>query len=136
MLSFPAGPYASGRVAAMKIAFVWDWEPTYEQAVTWKDGLAAALRELQQRGHEVKVFSGGDIRFKHPWFDIWPAHNVLSGGYDPDVILHWGDMTRPHALEHFALGKPMAICFAGGEPFHDNTDLFNHIFVESEVYRR
>jgi glycosyltransferase involved in cell wall biosynthesis len=119
----------------VKIAFVWDWEPTHEQTVTWKDGLAAALKELIRRGHEVEVYADTDRMIEHPWFDIWPAHNLLRASYQPDVILHWADMTRPHAVEHAKLGVPMAICFAGGEALGENYELFDHIFVESEVYR-
>lgn len=118
----------------MKIAFIWDWQPSYEQAVTWKDGLAAALRELSRRGHDVTLYTDCSDTIHHPWFDIKP---IFTMGYsEPDVILHWADMTRPHASEHFRLDIPMAICFAGGEALGENVDLFDHIFVESEAYRK
>lgn len=117
----------------MRISFIWDWEPSYEQTVTWKDGLAAAMRLLGER-HDVRMFTDCPYPIQHPWFTFYPIDGVAD--FDPDVILHWADMTRTHALEHVKLGKPMAICFAGGEPLSYNTELFDHIFVESEVYRK
>lgn len=117
----------------MRIAFVHDWQPSQEQAVTWKDGLAAAMRELATR-HDVRMFSDVPHPIQHEYFTIYPVDGVAE--YKPDVILHWADMTRPHAAEHVKLGVPMAICFAGGECMSYNTDFFDHIFVESEVYRK
>lgn len=124
----------------LKIAFVWDWNPEYSQAITWMDGLAAALKELINRGHEVGVFLPGveNNLIKHPYFDMIVAKDlpVVIHTWNPDVILHWGDMTRPNAVPLRELNKPMAICFAGGEPLNYNTGYFEHIFVESEVYRK
>lgn len=117
----------------MRIAFTHDWQPSQEQAVTWKDGLAAAMRELATR-HDVRMFSDVPYPIQHEYFTIYPIDGVAE--YKPDVILHWSDMTRPHAAEHAKLGVPMAICFAGGECLSYNTDFFDHIFVESEVYRK
>jgi glycosyltransferase involved in cell wall biosynthesis len=56
--------------------------------------------------------------------------------FNPDVILCWGDMTRPNALALAELGKPMALCFAGGDVNGENRDLFDWIFVESSVYAK
>lgn len=121
----------------MKIAFLWDWYNNSYQTITWKDGLAAALRELIKRGHEVKVITcGNDMVIDHEYFPITVTSNVIDTVdlFHPDVILHWGDFTRPHAKPLSELGIPMAICFAGGEPINDNTPYFKHIFVESKVY--
>jgi len=122
----------------LKIAFLWDWEPEYSQTITWQDGLAAAVKELMNRGHEVSVIipSKANIKIFHPMFEIVGSEDVvgLIKVLEPDVILHWGDMTRPHAEPLFKLGIPMAICFAGGEPLGENHVYFDHIFVESEVY--
>lgn len=123
----------------MNIAFCWDWEPYFEQTVTWKDGLAAALLELQKRGHEVRVFTAGKTPtiVNHPYFDIIVSTDLKRdvAKCHPDVILHWGDFTRPNAEPLKTLGVPMAICFAGGEAINYNTPLFDHIFVESRVYQ-
>jgi glycosyltransferase involved in cell wall biosynthesis len=116
----------------MKIAFVWDWEPSWEQAYTWRDGLAAAILELSKR-HQVEVFTDSEVVIPHPYFEIKPVSWMDKDW--PDVILHWGDMTRPHAEKHAEWGKPMAICFAGGEPLGYNVELFDHIFVESQTYQ-
>lgn len=116
----------------MKINFVWDWKPNYWQSYTWGDGLAAALVELRNRGHEVKVYADTDQVIPNPMNTIEPL-----GSLDPnwcDVFLHWADMTRPNAITNFQYGKPMAICFAGGEIITEQTELFDHIFVESQVY--
>ncbi len=55
--------------------------------------------------------------------------------FNPDVILHWADATRPHAEPLKELGKPMALAFAGGNPFGPTWHLFDHIFVESQSYK-
>jgi glycosyltransferase involved in cell wall biosynthesis len=118
----------------MNIAFVWDWTPNFEQTITWKDGLAAALKELEHRGHTVTRYADTDIVIPNEYGTIHPINiDDIRGA---DVILHWADMTRPHALPMTNLGKPMAICFAGGEVLGENVGLFDHIFVESEVYKR
>lgn len=122
----------------MKIAFVWDWPPVMDQVIGWEDGLAAALKELQKRGHEVGVFMPDDSNYviKHPYFDIQVCSNlpVVVHAWNPEVILIWGDMTRRNAKPLRELNKPMAICFAGGEVLGENYPYFDHIFVESQVY--
>lgn len=122
----------------MRIAFLWDWEPMYSQVLIWQDGLAAAVKELSVRGHDVLVMTTAKERtvVKHPYFDILVSDDVVADikEYKPNVILHWADMTRPHARPLADLGIPMAICFAGGEPLGENYPYFDHIFVESQVY--
>lgn len=123
----------------MKILFCWDWEPNYYQTLTWQDGLAAALKELQNRGHEVVMTCAGktDDIVRHQYFDINVVKDVpafVRSIPGIDVILHWGDMTRPNARPLQELGIPMAICFAGGEPLGENLPFFDHVFVESKVY--
>lgn len=117
----------------MRIAFVWDWEPDYYQAMTWRDGLWAALQELKTRGHDVQVFTCGEYKVVN---DIVFTEDMLSAvnAFNPDVILHWADMTRPHAKKLIDLNVPQAICFAGGDAISYNTDIFHHIFVESQIY--
>ncbi len=125
----------------MRIAFVWDWPPDYHQAMTWKDGLAAAIQILSQR-HEVSFFTMGNKTevWKHPFFDIQvccesDVLKTMVAGFMPDVILHWADCTRPNARPLAELGYPMALCFAGGDPMGPTMQYFDHFFVESEVYR-
>ena len=125
----------------MRIAFCWDWEYVLTQTPTWEDGLAAALNELKNRGHEVQVFM--PCEKEQEKIAPTPLHEVVVSSemalavdlWNPDVILTWGDMTRPNAVKLAKVGKPMAICFAGGEPNTYNTDLYDHIFVESKVYK-
>lgn len=123
----------------MKIAFVWDWEPDYYQALTWQDGLSAALRELRNRGHEITVLTCGktDNIIHNPYHDIQVSSDVFRdiSQQAPDVILHFADFTRPNAFPLAELHIPMAICFTGGSPVTDRTPLFAHIFVESQVYK-
>lgn len=125
----------------MRIAFVHDWVPDLEQELTWDDGLCAALRELQRRGHLVYSFTDGgdnDTFIQAPNFPMGMlfSQNLVArvASVKPDVILHWADMTRQHAVPLAELGVPMAICFAGGNVLGENLDLFDHVFVESQVY--
>jgi len=124
----------------VRIAFLWDWDIVPEHAITWKDGLAAAVKILAKR-HEVAFFAvGAYTDYAHEYFTIRsrPAGDILVSeiaDFKPDVILHWGDMTRPHAKPLAKLGIPMAICFAGGNTQAENWLRFSHIFVENEEYR-
>lgn len=111
----------------MKINFCWDWEPSAEQTIQLNDGLAAALRELENRGHTVNRYTDSPLKVGN-----FSPVSEMSGA---DVILHWADFTRPNAKPHRELGIPMAICFAGGEAVNYNTPYFDHIFVESQVYK-
>lgn len=126
----------------MKIAFVWDWQNDPEQLFTWKDGLAAAIRLLSQR-HEVAVWTCGQIKgdYIHQYFPIRMTFegDVLAEEvkeWNPDVILVWGDMTRPSQAPLSKLKKPMACCFAGGATDGPNWYRFGHVFVENEEYRK
>jgi len=125
----------------MRIAFLWDWDIVPEQAITWKDGLARAIQILSER-HSVRVFAvGADYVLPHEFFPIHVKEHgdgVMAGiiEYAPDVILHWGDMTRPHAKILSSLNIPMAICFAGGATDAENWYRFGHVFVENEEYRK
>lgn len=119
----------------MRIAFVWDWKPNFEQTIQWNDGLSAALKQLEIRGHRIGYFTDTDVVVPHGDTFFYPIDTLPDTIDDFDVILHWADFTRPHAKEHRNFGKPMAICFAGGEAINYNTPYFDHIFVESEVYK-
>lgn len=124
----------------MRIAVVHDWNPSIEQELSWKDGLSAAIRILHQR-HEVKFFTCGETEFVLP-HEYFPIYFTLSGEtmkkrvaeFNPDVILCWADASRPNAEGLKTLGKPMALAFAGGNPFGPTWHLFDHIFVESQSY--
>lgn len=124
----------------MRIAFVHDWDVNYQQELDWQDGLAAALHELEKRGHQVDRFvctDGPNSSIPNPLGKIYAMHDVVKevSEIKPDVILHWADFTREHASPLAELGIPMATCFAGGEVDNYNTPLFDHIFVESKVYK-
>lgn len=116
----------------LKINFCWDWTPEFWQSYTWSDGLAAALRELERRGHQVRAYADTPVMIPNPMVTIHPLED-MDGDWC-DVFLHWADLTRPHAVEHMRYNKPMALCFAGGETSTEQTELFDHIFVESQVY--
>lgn len=123
---------------AMKIAFVHDWMVNYQQELDWQDGLSAALKELEKRGHEVGRYVQGheETFIPNPMGMIRVTRDIPSAvkQQKPDVILCWADMTRQNAPKLATPGIPVAICFAGGNPFGENVDLFDHIFVESKVY--
>jgi glycosyltransferase involved in cell wall biosynthesis len=125
----------------MRIAFIHDWEPDYNQELTWRDGLSRAVQILGER-NQLKFFTLGQEQtvLPHPFFDIhvMPSSEALResvAAFFPDVILHWADMTRPNAKSLFSLGKPQAICYAGGNTQAGNDVFFDHIFVESKVYK-
>lgn len=126
----------------MRIAFVHDWDVNYQQELDWQDGLAAALHELENRGHSVMRYvcgkHDGDFteNIANPLGNIYVSEDLSTvvNASKPDVILHWADMTRPNATPLKELGIPMALCFAGGNPEGENAPLFDHIFVESQVY--
>jgi glycosyltransferase involved in cell wall biosynthesis len=124
----------------MKISFVWDW-PSYDpQTFTWQDGLAAAIKLLSQR-HEVEILAcsmnGKDYTLYHPYFPIRVSTDIKRAvaEFKPDVVLMWGDCTRPNAEPVSELGIPMALCFAGGSPEGETQRFFNHFFVESQSYK-
>lgn len=123
----------------MKIAFVHDWNVNYQQELDWQDGLSAALNELEKRGHQVFRFVCGEKNdvIPNPLGEITVAPSILSmvSDINADVILHWADMTRPNAKPLSVLEIPMAVCFAGGDPDSYNTYDFEHVFVESQVYK-
>lgn len=132
----------------MRIAFIHDWKPDLRQIIGWDDGLTMALKRLMDMGHEVRYFSVADksselqgVRFplsffqasvENPEFSSYLVDAVAM--WKPDVILCWADCTRPHAQELFKLGVPMALCFAGGDPFGPTWQYFSHFFVESQSY--
>lgn len=133
----------------MRIAFVHDWKPDLHQILTWNDGLVAMISELKRRGHEVRYFSVGDetnvyqgTQFQLSLFKCdaeAPERSSLMVEavklYNPDVILNWADCTRPNAEALQDLGKPMALCFAGGDTLGPTTGCFDHFFVESATYK-
>lgn len=124
----------------MKIAFVHDWDVDYEQEFTWKDGLAAAIKDLATR-HKVKFFVCADSTGRtgiipHAYFPIFVSDDIKKdvAEFKPDVIICWGDCTRPNAKSLSELGIPMALCFAGGDVQGETNRYFDHFFVESQVY--
>lgn len=122
----------------IKLVFVWDWENPWYQMMTWKDGLAKSIQILSKEW-DVKVYSiGSDTIFQHDYFPIYlkPTSEELAETIlrdRPDVILVWGDLTRPTIPHLTNKGIPMALCLAGGT-FRDYVDCFDLIFVESKSY--
>lgn len=105
--------------------------------MTQRDGIFKAIKVLIDKGHEVDVFTYGDKEavWEHEYF---PIRVLLEGQKhidDYDVILHWADLTRPNAEVWSTLKRPMAICFAGGNTRGETLPYFDHVFVESEVYK-
>lgn len=124
----------------MRISFVWDW-PSYDpQTFTWQDGLAAAIKILSER-HEVQILTcsmnGKDYTLYHPYFPIQISTDITRdvAAFKPDVVLMWGDCTRPNAHPVSELNIPMALCFAGGQVDGPTHGHFDHFFVESQSYK-
>jgi glycosyltransferase involved in cell wall biosynthesis len=117
----------------MVISFIWDWQPDFGQTFTLADGLCAALKELELRGHTVTRYTDTKIPVPNPHGTYYPIDEAEIA--KSDVILHWADATRPHAEPLSKLGIPQALCFAGGELLGPTFPYFDHIFVESQVYK-
>ena len=120
----------------MRIAFVHDWPFYAPQELTWKDGLAAAVKVLSQR-HEVRFYVvGPDAVIDHEYFPIHVSSNIYRDvkEFNPDKIIMWADCTRDNAAPLAELGKPMALCFAGGSVDGPTNMYFDHFFVESRTY--
>jgi glycosyltransferase involved in cell wall biosynthesis len=124
----------------MKISFIWDW-PSYDpQTFTWQDGLAAAIKILTEK-HDVQILTcsmnGKDYTLYHPYFPIQVSTDIKRDValFKPDVILCWGDCTRPNAHPLSELNIPMALCFAGGQVDGPTYGYFDHFFVESQSYK-
>lgn len=117
----------------LRIAFIWDWKPEFEQSITLADGLCAALKELENRGHTVTRYTDTPVPVPNPYGTYYPIDKDEIA--TSDIILHWADMTRPNVKPLAELGIPQAICFAGGEPLGENYPYFSHVFVESQVYK-
>ena len=81
--------------------------------------------------------NGQDYTLYHPYFPIKVSTNIKRDValFKPDVILMWGDCTRPNAEPVRELGIPMALCFAGGSPEGETQRFFDHFFVESQSYK-
>lgn len=125
----------------MRISFIWDWMNDPIQLMTWKDGLSAAMRELSKK-HQVMMFTIGKNAgiYDHEYFPFFMSQGgeSLKGvvkAFQPDVILHFADCTRPHASIGQELGIPQALCFAGGNPLGETAKYFDHFFVESDCYK-
>jgi len=124
---------------SLKLAFVWDWENPWSQMISWKDGLSKAIHLLTKEWNVNCYSIGKDTIFYHDYFPIilkptpeLLAQKILEG--KPDVILVFGDFTRPTIPYLTHRGIPMACCLAGGT-FRDYVDVFDLIFVENEVYK-
>lgn len=121
----------------MRIAFIWDWQMVPSQTITWKDGLAAAVKELCKK-YDVRVFTmGGEYIFPHDYFPIYVTNDIVKSvkEFSPDKIIIWGDTTRPAARALAPLNIPMSLCFAGGHQDGEVIPYIDHFFVESQVYK-
>ena len=126
------------------ISFVWDWDNTLEYILGWKDGLAAALKEISGQSvlsiHTQTHGMHGFAAIPHEYFSIschqdYNSIKTSVARETPDVVVVWGDLTRP-SLKHFAENYKTILLFSGGPvqimPWMKNID---HVFVENEVYR-
>lgn len=123
----------------MRVAFVTDWGDKKSAFYSNKDGILKMMQVLRDRdGFETMFFR------KHPdQTFIWehdcimahvspnPAKAVLE--WKPDVIVFFGDFSRPIMGELENCGIPIAQLYSGGRFTH-----FAHvpqlIFVESKSY--
>jgi len=123
----------------VKLAFIWHSEFRTQELLNWQDGLWAALQELG-KDWEVRIFVPyGDAQVRVGAVDIeqYPRPSqVLEAAKDwgPDAVLAWGGLDRPLHAAVRQLGKPTALCFAGGITKHPNLDCFDLIFVETDYH--
>lgn len=123
----------------MKLAFLWHAEFQTQELLNWQDGLYAALQELGKEW-EVRMFvpyGDADVTVGNISIEQYPTpgqtfQEALS--FEPDAVLCWGGLDRPlHALVR-RLGKPTALCFAGGPVNHPNLENFDLVFCETDYH--
>lgn len=104
----------------MKIAFYWQgFNGRYGQ---WRDGLWAAMQEIEAQGH--------DVEYLEP--DTEPR-------YDTDIVLYWEapctlagkDAEKYRFVQE--LNYPKALLFAGGQVRAEWLEGFDLFFVESAI---
>lgn len=122
----------------VRLSFLLDWEVKEgAQLATAEDGMWEAIRLLGQEW-DIRVHAlGSDSVFPHKYFPIHlqsspqkMADYILS--WTPDVVLIWGDFTRPTIP--LLTGKvPTALALTGGISLGTPPPV-NLFFVESKVY--
>lgn len=107
----------------MRIAFAWlGISGRYGQ---WKDGLWAAMQEIEKRGHTVQYFE--------------PYHGTQIRNFQPDVVLFWEaactaagpDAAAYRTIQNLPFKK--ALLFAGGPIKKEWLEGFDLVFVESAI---
>lgn len=108
------------------ISFVWDFTVHPLDLYGWDDGLRAALQILAEKyNYYVDVIASDKAE------EIYQRIEEKS----PDFILCWGSLDRPSFAGIKEFKKPTGLCFAGGPTEHPQTDNFDVIFVENQVYK-
>jgi glycosyltransferase involved in cell wall biosynthesis len=127
----------------LRLAFLLDWNLSEgSQLATAEDGHWEMIYLLQKEWI-VQPFvcleeDGIPGAFPHKYFDIFLERqsHMAQTIYDfkPDVILVWGDLTRPTLKELVKNNIPVFLCFAGGGTEDITSVMVRGIFVESAVY--
>lgn len=123
----------------MKISWLLDWEVNAGQLSGAEDGHWEMVRLLGKE-HEVRSFICAKDQGIFPYrnFPIYmvPQEQMAQTIYDwePEVIIVWGDLTRP-TLHQLAGGRiPVFVSFAGGDTDNVVAHKVQGIFVESKSY--
>ena len=128
----------------MRLAIVNDWETQHNEYrfITMRgDGWIRTLQILNQ-DWDVKYYKlgnvGGIISNQYIPINLCGSLETIVKSikeWKPDVILVFGDLTRPVIPLLKQLGIPMALHLTGGT-FRNYVDAFDLFFVESEVYKK
>lgn len=121
----------------MKLLICNDWYSDKQAHYLNKDGFLRALGLLRDKYNWETIFikKSSPGFFEHPYVLFKYAEDVKKEVFEqkPDVILVFGDLSRPILGELCGGGVPIALAFTGG--YHDDyMDVPNTIFVESQVY--
>lgn len=100
----------------MRIAFVWYWERASEIYPFWRDGLRAALEEIEKQGHHVEYIMNKDV--------------PLANGYD--IILFWDDSNSGFFKHIDSYSAKKGIILTTDPHNIDNLRKLDVVFCESE----
>ena len=107
----------------MKLLFVYDMLPEHD--LHWRDGLWAALHELEKEW-EVEYLN---IAVNKDWKDTILHRQV-------DFVLGWGNSSSPffYQLRIVSVGGQGGWCFGGGDINDPQLEIFPVVFVENQSH--
>ena len=107
----------------IKLLFVYDLLPEHD--LFWRDGLWAALKELEKEWEVTYLNIAKEEDWEKKWWDLEGKN---------DFVLGWGGTGSPHFLKVWAngIGGKGGWCFGGGNINEERLEKFPVVFVENE----